>query len=819
MVSPPDKGGGQVIPFTQLIRAAQDCATDCAATFPSLTAFGDARGTSITTEYMAVRDPGAGANGWATHSITPKQNLLTLVAVIRKGQSAYQEELSPDLSRGVYRSTTALTADPYVSRAVNLYARTDLRSPGAGTYELQSSCPFCEATTLTPLPAWDGFAANVPASAGHSADFEHVLFESRQSLTGEIAGRIRVYESDGGQVRLVGLIPAGTATSCGGEGGPACVLPSAGSGSSKGASMAGLGATGTRILPRTISSDGSRANFTAPISNASSGTLVLEGAPENRSKLYQRDSHGTASTADDTTVKLNASERTPPAPEDVAFYNTASADGHRVFFRAPEALTNDAPAVSFNLYMWHDDYLNDEVQKLAVEASAGQFRLLLGAEETADLPFDATPSQIETAIEALPAVDAANGEVTVAGGPGDEIGSIPYTIRFEGGVAETDEPTMTTAAGTTPLSGGAATATVSPWVKGGGHLTVINRDEEPGDPAATAEGFIGASEDGSYAYYIAGSQLVAGEPLLSAQQRGIYLWHEGQISYIGYFTRGVGDVWLENLPAGNVVGTTWNLGTIPARVGPDGKTLLIRSDEGAGLGGYDHNTTGCGPGGNRPCSEYYVYHAETGQLQCASCNPSGAKATADATAFTEVDRGAASGSAHENHTLSDNGRYVFFSSGERLVPEDRNGKVDAYEYDTQAEEVHLLSSGRSEGNSYFMDASADGHDVFIATKEPLSAWDVDDAYDLYDARVGGGIAEPQPAPPSCQGDACQPAALSLDDQTPASASYAGPGNEKGRARPRCPKGKHRAKAGAGKHRCAKHKHHKRDANSNRRTSR
>ena len=72
----------------------------------------------------------------------------------------------------------------------------------------------------------------------------------------------------------------------------------------------------------------------------------------------------------------------------------------------------------------------------------------------------------------------------------------------------------------------------------------------------------------------------------------------------------------------------------------------------------------------------------------------------------------------------------------------------------------LVSSGQSANNSAFVDACANGNDAFFLTREQLVGIDTDDSIDLYDARVGGGLASqnPPPPPPPCQGDACKPPA-------------------------------------------------------------
>ncbi len=66
----------------------------------------------------------------------------------------------------------------------------------------------------------------------------------------------------------------------------------------------------------------------------------------------------------------------------------------------------------------------------------------------------------------------------------------------------------------------------------------------------------------------------------------------------------------------------------------------------------------------------------------------------------------------------------------------------------------LISSGQGEVPSFLYAMSADGHDVFVQTKEKLVGADVAGSPSIYDAREGGGIPEPTPSAP-CQGDACQ----------------------------------------------------------------
>jgi hypothetical protein len=286
----------------------------------------------------------------------------------------------------------------------------------------------------------------------------------------------------------------------------------------------------------------------------------------------------------------------------------------------------------------------------------------------------------------------------------------------------------------------------------GHHLTFVSADHEPADDAIASDdvtGVIGSSADGDTVYFAdLGGQLAAGAStdLIPGIDAKLFRWHDGTIQYVG------------SVPSEDIdtpSSTIWNLRSSEARVSPDGQHLLFSATSGAGLTGYDHGScpgNGTGDGG---CHELYVFSAgSTPPLQCASCNPSGAPGTADAHDVARAGTGASATASHLNHPLSDDGRRVFFTTAEALVPEDQNGKSDAYEYDTETGTVHLLSSGNDASDSYFMDASSDGTDAFFVTRQQLVGWDTDSNYDLYDARVSGGFPEPVVSP-ICTGEECR----------------------------------------------------------------
>jgi hypothetical protein len=242
-----------------------------------------------------------------------------------------------------------------------------------------------------------------------------------------------------------------------------------------------------------------------------------------------------------------------------------------------------------------------------------------------------------------------------------------------------------------------------------------------------------------------------------------------------------------------------------ARITDDGTKLLFVSttplEDHAG-NTYDNTDLGSG----EPDSEVYLYDAATG-LACVSCNPTNGRPIGPSSIPGAIQNGAGS-SAYEPRVLVDDGKRVFFDSGDAIAPTDTNtfgaggaGVPDAYQWEAQGEGsctreggcTALLSSGRDATPSLFGDASADGSDAYFLTGSSLVGEDPG-AVDLYDARIGGGFAEPSPPIP-CEGDSCQ--ALPSEPTEPTLTTLlSGPGNPPvhysrygTKASKSCPKGK------------------------------
>jgi hypothetical protein len=249
-----------------------------------------------------------------------------------------------------------------------------------------------------------------------------------------------------------------------------------------------------------------------------------------------------------------------------------------------------------------------------------------------------------------------------------------------------------------------------------------------------------------------------------------------------------------------------------ARVSSDGTSVVFPSS--ANLTGYDNKSVE----GGLPSIELYRYEAESGNLDCISCNPSaGRPHTREVKGENKgLARIAAMLPAWENQTfaprvLSTDGKRLFFDSFDALLPRDTNGAEDVYEWaaadgregcEEQGAELYvpsaggclsLISTGKSPSDSEVIDATPSGSDVFIKTASSILPQDPG-LVDIYDAREGGGLPQPPAPPAQCEGEACQGPPAPPNDPTPASSAFEGAGNVTGQ-----PKAKKHKKAHKKKH--------------------
>ncbi len=95
--------------------------------------------------------------------------------------------------------------------------------------------------------------------------------------------------------------------------------------------------------------------------------------------------------------------------------------------------------------------------------TGGTFTLTLAGQTTAAIAFNATAAAVQTALNALPNVNA--GDVVVTGGPGP---GTPYVVTFSGQYAGEDMPQMT-ASGASLTGGSSPAVGVATTTPGGGN--------------------------------------------------------------------------------------------------------------------------------------------------------------------------------------------------------------------------------------------------------------------------------------------------------------------------------------------------------------
>ena len=371
----------------------------------------------------------------------------------------------------------------------------------------------------------------------------------------------------------------------------------------------------------------------------------------------------------------------------------------------------------------------------------------------------------------------------------------------------------------------------------GERLKDLTVDHSGGDPlGANVQGVLGASEDGSYVYFVASGALAPGaenrkcrEPeqevkdghgiltgaevaLLNEEQeleekghlpsgRGcnLYVWHEGSTSFIAALAAKDDRILRYALSGNSQRVGDWlpNMGLRSAEVSPDGRNLVFES--GQQLTGYDNTDLDEqrpreeNPTGNLGL-EIFVYSAEDGSLICASCNPTGAPPVRETEAGGPVSYGGTYLPPSLNPTfmprwMSSDGGRVFFDSSQPLVGQDTNGVQDVYEWEREGEGscaggsasvvtggcTYLLSGGDGSDDSDFLDADAEGDNVFFTHRGQLEGVGIGGARNqVFDVRVDGGFSSPSLA---CTGTGCQglPPAPPVF-ATPPTATALGPGD-------------------------------------------
>jgi DNA-binding beta-propeller fold protein YncE len=508
--------------------------------------------------------------------------------------------------------------------------------------------------------------------------------------------------------------------------------------------------------PLTIISDGAaRELLTEGVSDDLRHSLVftnralVAGAVEGKTNIYLRD---TVSHALQLIGVASADAANPDALfSSLSLLHGASADWSTVVVSSPDPLTSDpVPPGSTQLYAYHD----------------GHTKLV------SILPDGSPSGGVQLAGKGLAGVSADGTRIVFSTGDGAYLRqgdtTVAISVSHRAGDPSTVQPAQLVASSTDGRFDYFVSTSATPLTDdapaGAGALYRYDADQRSlsyVDHSAnpfTAAQFLTASPDGStvyFTYYLVGSA-----------DDGLWAWRGGPAVHLS-----------SDFDAGSLEGGPSSSAN-SLSVSPDGRYLAVNSFKALTARSLA-NPRACSASpvhGSLPgtCPTVYRFDVQADDIVCVSCSPDGSPPAGIS--------GLGPGTLGNYHgrIVGDDGR-VFFDTPNALVAGDANGSQDVYEFaDGQP---HLISRAAPNTSSRIADSSASGNDVFFYTDDRLVGQDQDAATDVYDARIGGGLAgQMRPVPDAaCGGVECrepspgQPAgaAAATDEALPGNAPPAG----------------------------------------------
>jgi hypothetical protein len=535
--------------------------------------------------------------------------------------------------------------------------------------------------------------------AGFSGDDQHLVVESEQPLAaGSVAGAPNAFEADlagpeEGQWSLVGVIPHEGQSSCSGS---ECAAPAGGSVIGAGAYYwpavaSALGEQDAQHFTQgAVSSDGSRVFFMA--------------LPSGR--LFVRED----------------GERTVAVSKGVGHFRSAAPDGSFAFYTEGEEL-------------YRFDTASEVSEPVAVTAT-GKGDVTAGSMEVTGLAV--------TAGAVFHVGEGLFGAGLAAGTKITSVGAHSLGLSLAAGETHAGDALSGTPADVVGVLGSSADGSVV-YFAAGGRFAENSRKYE----------FVNAKGEHEHASETpAGEEEVhqGGEELVN-----LYEWYQPPstppvVTFIARLASTRYDDDPDEEGRGDEEDWSDFLGddypeTKTSRVSVGGETLLFSSRR--ALTGYDNS----GPcdAGLMICAELFRYRAGSegalGRVTCVSCNPDPALAPRGDALLVGQGEGPRDGGEEGwlGRNLSADGDRVFFDSPDALVPEDTDSPTpNVYEWEADGEGgcessaqdegcLYLISSGTSNEQSYFGDASANGDDVFFFTRQELVPSSEGGNFVVYDA--------------------------------------------------------------------------------------
>lgn len=333
MVSPVQKDAGQVLPPKAEGGAIQAAADGHAFTYLTDASIGEnPPGNPTRSQIFSVRS----STGWSSQDISPPRETS-----IRVGTGEADHFFSTDLS--------GVISEPFIGEGLPL-------APGVPSelqleiysYNTSSNTYNPLVTSLPPQPEGSETAKLLQFQYA-SRDAKHVVFSTDLALTPEALPASNAYSpnnlyewSDDGSLRLINVLPDGTATA--------------------GDAMLGNLSDGERI--GTVSDDGSHVIWADSV-EGSSGPLYETDLQTGKTLAVDAPQGGSGQAGR-------------------GIYRMASIDGRRVFFTSPAALTADANTSEGESGLYEFDSQTDtllDVTPDSHDASGAQVQVVIGINE------------------------------------------------------------------------------------------------------------------------------------------------------------------------------------------------------------------------------------------------------------------------------------------------------------------------------------------------------------------------------------------------------------------------------------------------------
>jgi hypothetical protein len=290
------------------------------------------------------------------------------------------------------------------------------------------------------------------------------------------------------------------------------------------------------------------------------------------------------------------------------------------------------------------------------------------------------------------------------------------------------------------------------------------------------------SADGSIAYFQASDQLTTDAPNDNSLKMYRYDVGSGTVSYIpnvsGTIVAASEDGQRFLFMDGSQI-AVWDHGIVLQIVNKGAGNMRPAKATASGSAFVFTTSTPLPGSNNGGTTQIYHYDVASRTTTCVSCSPAGV--ASGPAAMSSVEGGGRNlgyfdgGHMIANRGMTEDGKHVFFDTPAPLVPRDTDGTRDVYEW-SEGSGIRLISSGKSEEGSYFLESSANGDDVFFATSEGLVPGDTDSEYDVYDARVSGGFQSSSEVA-ACSGESCQGSpSVPRIFGAPGTVAFSGPGN-------------------------------------------